>query len=166
MKKNYLMLTHRDNILQKIQSGSSHVTHHTSHITNCMWNCKFYKILRIIVVVHFGKSLRLNRNMFMKYFLIKIIVLTIQIPRSRPELLNLNILWWKTTSSKKLGFAEKSKNFNALVFFFRSVWYENQLNKQRGFRSEWQNRRRRKILFLIIETSKFSGMKRNIINQH
>ena len=29
-------LTHRDRILQKIKSGSSHITYHTSHITYCM----------------------------------------------------------------------------------------------------------------------------------
>mgnify|MGYP007004896390 FL=1 len=93
---------------KKIKSGSSHVTHHTSHITNCMWNCKFYKIFRIIVVVHFGKSFKLNLNKFMKYFFIKIIVLTKQTPRSSTKLLKLNILWGKKISSKKLGFPEKS----------------------------------------------------------
>ena len=93
---------------KKIKSGSLHVTHHTSHITNCMWNCKFYKIFRIIVVVHFGKSFKLNLNKFMKYFVIKIIVLTKQTPRSSPKLLKINMLWGKKISSKKLGFPEKS----------------------------------------------------------
>ena len=81
----------------------SRITHHTSHIANCMWNCKFYQIFRIIVVVHLGKSFKLNLNRFMKHFFIKIIVLTKQMRRLNPKLVKLNILWGKKISSKKLS---------------------------------------------------------------
>ena len=58
-KKIGLLLTHRDKILHKT---NMHVTHNTSHITNCMGICLFYKIFRIKVVMHFGNSLKLNLN--------------------------------------------------------------------------------------------------------
>ena len=66
-------MTQRDKILQKTKSGYSHVRHHTSHITNCIWMCTFYNIFRIKVVVHFGNSFNLNLKTFLKYILIKII---------------------------------------------------------------------------------------------
>ena len=63
---------------------------HASHITNSMYNCKFYQIFRIIVVVHFGNSSGLHLNKLMKYLMITIDWLTKQLPRASPKLLKLN----------------------------------------------------------------------------
>ena len=51
-----LPLTHRVKILQKIKSGTSRITPHTSHITYYIGICKFYKILVINTVVNFNNS--------------------------------------------------------------------------------------------------------------
>ena len=64
-----LPLTHRVKILQKIKSGTSHILHHTSHITYCRGICKFYKIVVIKIVVPFNNLLKLILRKVVKYFL-------------------------------------------------------------------------------------------------
>ena len=61
-----LHLIHRDNILQKVKYGLSNVMHHTSHIAKNNW--KFYKIFRIIVVVHFSNLIKLLLNKLIKIY--------------------------------------------------------------------------------------------------
>jgi hypothetical protein len=63
---------------KKIKSGTSHILHHTSHITYYVWICKFYKILVINTVVTLKNSSKLILETFDKYFLMEIITLTIQ----------------------------------------------------------------------------------------
>ena len=65
---------------KKIKSGTSHIAHHTSHITYYIGICKFYKILVINTVVTFKNSSKLILKTFDKYFLMNIITLTIQTP--------------------------------------------------------------------------------------
>ena len=73
-----LPLTHRVRILQKIKSGTSHITHYTSNITYYIGMCKFYKISLINTVVTFNNSLKQILKTSDKYFLMEIIALTIQ----------------------------------------------------------------------------------------
>ena len=63
---------------KKIKSGTSHIAHHTSHITYYIGICKFYKILLINTVVTFKNSSKLILMTVDKYFLMEIITLTIQ----------------------------------------------------------------------------------------
>ena len=63
-----LPLTHIIKILQKVKSGTSHIMHHTSDITYCIWIGKFYKILVIKIVVPFNSSFKLILKKFVNYF--------------------------------------------------------------------------------------------------
>ena len=53
---------------KKIKSGTSHIAHHTSHITYYIWICKFYKILVINTVVTSKNSSKLTLKTFDEYF--------------------------------------------------------------------------------------------------
>ena len=77
--------------------------------------------------MHFGHSKLNQKKRFMKYLVVKIFVLTKQTARSSPKLCKLKTLWWKITSSKKLGFQEKSKNITHLVFSSSQVLQKNWL---------------------------------------
>ena len=59
-----------DQILQKINSGKSRITPHTSHITYYIGICKFYKILVINTVLTFNNSSKLILKNFDKYFFV------------------------------------------------------------------------------------------------
>ena len=54
---------------KKIMSGTSHIAHHTSHITYYIGFCKFYKILVINTAVTFKSSSKLILKTFDEYFL-------------------------------------------------------------------------------------------------
>ena len=115
-----LPLSPRVNILQKIQSETSHIMHHTSHITYYIGVCKFYKILVIRPVVPFNNSSKQILKKFGKYLLKKIK----QTPISIPNLVTPNISWWKDTLSKKSFFLMKiqlhlhswAKSHNTQIF--------------------------------------------------
>ena len=96
-----LPLTHRVKILQKIKSGTSHITHHTSQITYCIWSYKFYKILVIKRAVPFNNSLKLILKKFVKYFFMKIIEFTIQTSMSSPKFFKPTISLWNKALSEK-----------------------------------------------------------------
>ena len=85
--------------------------HHTSHITYCMWNCKFYKRFRIIVVLHFSYSIKLILNKILEYMMMEVNVMTLQKHRLSPKLFKPNIQWWKATSLKRLDFINPKKLF-------------------------------------------------------
>ena len=68
-----LLLTHRVHNLTEKSSQNGQI----SHITYCMWICKFYKIVRVILEVPFKiKTKKLIQNKFTKYFFMKFILLT------------------------------------------------------------------------------------------
>ena len=89
---------------KKIKSGTSHITHHTSHITYYIGICKFYKILVINTVVTFNNSSKLILKTFDGYFLMEIITLTIQTPMSGLKLVNPTISPWNKALSENFGF--------------------------------------------------------------
>ena len=90
---------------KKIQSGTSHITHHTSHITYYIGICKFYKILVIKTMVTFNNSSKLILKTFDKYFLMEIITLTIQTPMSGLKFVKPTISRWNKALSEKFGFS-------------------------------------------------------------
>ena len=105
---------------KKIKSGTSHITHHTSHITYYIGISKFYKILVINPVVTFNNSSKLTLKTFDEYFLMEIIALTIQTAMAGLNLVKPTISRWNKALSEKLGLTQKSWKNLTLVFFFKS----------------------------------------------
>ena len=105
--------------LVKIKSGTSPITHHTSHITYYIGIFKFYKILVIKPVVTFNNSSKLILKKFDKYFLMEIITLTIQTHMSCLKLVKTTISRWNKALSEKLGLTQKSWK-NLWHYFFSS----------------------------------------------
>ena len=89
---------------KKIKSGTSHITHHTSHITYYIGICKFYKILVINTGVTFNNSSKLFLKTFDKYFLMESITLTIQTPMSGKKLVKPTISRWNKALSENYSF--------------------------------------------------------------
>ena len=89
---------------KKIKSGTSHIVHHTSHITYYIGICKFYKILVINTVVTFNNSSKLFLKTFDKYFLMEIITLTIQTAMTGIKLVKPTISRWNKALFEKFSF--------------------------------------------------------------
>ena len=107
------------NLTTKIKSGTSHIAHHTSHITYYIGICKFYKILVINTVVTFKNSSKLILKTFDEYFLMEIITLTIQTPMASLKSVKPTISRWNKALSEKFGLAQKSWKNLRLVFFLQ-----------------------------------------------
>ena len=114
---------------KKIKSGTSHITHHTSHITYYIGICKFYKILVINTVVTFNNSSKLILKTFDEYFLMEIITLTIQTPMAGLKSVKPTISRWNKALSEKFGLAQKSWKNLRLVFFLQKWLKKVMLSK-------------------------------------
>ena len=102
-----------DRILQKFKSELSHILHHTAHITYCMWICKFFKIVMVLLEVIFKKLSRMSLRFFV---LLKIIVSTMPTHWSSLKLVKQHISWWKTPLSKENNFPEIFLGSKTLFF--------------------------------------------------
>ena len=93
--------------LTKIKSKSSHITHHTSHITYCMGIFKFNKITSFILKVIFWNSYKLIQNNFSRCSFLKIIIFTMQTQRSCPKFGKQPVSNWRKSFLKKKSFCGK-----------------------------------------------------------
>ena len=105
-----LPLTQWDRVFKQTRSESSHFTRHISHITYCMWVCKFYKIGKVILEVIFKTSKKWSRMSLQNVCFMKILVLTKPTQWSSPRLVknttfkkNIDIVFKFLNSEKKIS---------------------------------------------------------------
>ena len=99
--------------LTKINSGSSNIRYHTSHITYCMETCKFYKNTYSSTIIIFHIQ-------FKRYFLIEVTVLVKQTPMSSEKQLNNNFHVEKKNIPRSWLFQRNPEKFKLLLLFFKS----------------------------------------------
>ena len=106
-------------------SGTSQITHHTSHITEAF--VSFTKILVINTLVHFSHLSKLIMQKYYEHLLMEIIALLIQTPMSSLKLAKPTISQWNKTLSEKSVFPQKSRKSSRLVVFFKFDIFGNKI---------------------------------------
>ena len=172
-KNSGLPLTHRDRILQEVKSGSSHITYHTSHITYCVWICKFYKIkesynkcslkthknlsrISMLIFVVDGNHCIDNTNAYVKWKISQTILFILKSNTFQNNLIS----YGKCLKSKTLVFFFKSdlqivSNQNSVtytlsVFLMQSMYMSQIFHILQYCNRFWRKKKQGKIMIMGI----------------
>ena len=102
---------------QNSKSGTSHIKHHTSQITYCIWIGRFLQNISDQLRFALPQLIKTNPKEVCEIIFLTSIWLTIQTSMSSPNFFKPTISLWNEALSKKLGFTQNC--WKKIPFFYQ-----------------------------------------------